>query len=92
MTIHRKTLIIRSEDVLSAPIDDEMVLMGPDSNGYVGLDRIGRHIWELLEEPCTVERICGELVRKFNVGEEECERDVIDFLNELLRHGIVVSK
>lgn len=89
MQLDRNSIVRRVDDVMSAEVDNEMVMMRLESNGYFGLDDIGRRIWELLGEPRPVADICAELRAEYEVGEEECERDVLRYLRELNEHGLL---
>ena len=77
------SVVKRANDVLAANVDDELVMMRLESNGYFGLDAIGRRIWELLDEPRTVGEICSTLLDEYDVQPAACEADVLRFLNEL---------
>lgn len=81
--------LVRAEDALSAPVDDELVLLAPALEEYVGLDAIGRRIWDLLEEPRTVEELCGLLATEYEATAEQIAADVAPFLDELSEGGLV---
>ena len=82
-------MVRRANDVFSANIDTELVMMRLESNGYFGLDAIGRRIWELLAAPRTVSAICTALAAEYDVAPAECEADVVRFLGELAAYGVV---
>ena len=83
--ITRDSVIVRSGDVVHTEMHDGEILMMSVENGeYYGLDEIGSEIWRMLEEPLLVTQICEELIVSFDVGPEECERDVIGLLQEML--------
>ena len=54
MPIELNSLVVRGENILSTPIDNELVILNLAKNNYVGLDEIGLRIWELLEKPIRV--------------------------------------
>jgi len=89
MQLDRNSIVQRVDDVMSAEVDNEMVMMRLESNGYFGLDDIGRRIWELLGEARSVADICAELRAEYEVDEEDCERDVLRYLQELAEHGLL---
>ncbi|MBI5307725.1 MAG: PqqD family protein [Planctomycetes bacterium] len=63
MSIELNSLIVRGGDILSAPIDNELLILNVTKNNYVGLDEIGLRIWELLEKPIRVDELCNQLSR-----------------------------
>ena len=88
-TLTTSSVVRQAGDVFSANIDAELVMMRLESNGYFGLDAIGRGIWELLAEPRSVSAICAALVAEYDVAPAACAADVLHFLNELVAYGVV---
>ena len=89
MELNRNTTVHRVNDVMTADVDKELVMMRLESNGYFGLDAIGRRIWELMDEPRTVAELCTLLCDEYEVSAQECERDLLHYLKELEGHGLL---
>ncbi len=83
MELTSKTIIVRSQNVMSSPVDDELVMMHLESNQYVGLNPMGRRIWEMIESPVAVQAICQQLITEFDVEMAVCEKEVLAFLSTL---------
>ncbi|MEJ2418284.1 MAG: PqqD family peptide modification chaperone [Exilibacterium sp.] len=83
MPITRESMIVRSPDIVFANIEDEVVMMSLESSAYLGLDDIGSRIWAGIETPTRVENLCRDLMRRYEIGLEQCLDDVISFLTEL---------
>jgi hypothetical protein len=79
----------RNADLIVQSLDQDVVMANIDTGHYFGLDRSSKRIWELLEQPKTVGDVCTQLVREFKVEREVCERDVLAFVNEMAREGLV---
>jgi hypothetical protein len=75
--------VSRSEEPVSAQVDDTVVMMSIEQGMYFGLEGTGPRIWALLEEPRTVEEICAALMHEFEVDADACRREVLAFLHEL---------
>lgn len=84
------TVIARRAGPMTALVDDELVMLDPDRSAYFGLDRIGRRIWDLLEEPQSLGTLCATLGREFEVAPERCRADVVAFL-ETMREAELVE-
>jgi hypothetical protein len=84
-----RSVVAQAGDVLVANVDTELVMMRLESNGYFGLDAIGRRIWELIAQPQPVSAICARLLTEFDVTPDACEADVLGFLNELAGYGVI---
>jgi hypothetical protein len=83
------TVVARRADPLTARVDDDLVMLDPGQSQYFALDRIGRSIWELLDEPRSVDALCTELQAQFRVEAETCRNDVLAFLEELSEAGLL---
>ncbi|MBL0225863.1 MAG: PqqD family protein [Geobacteraceae bacterium] len=89
MAIEPTTRVVRTEGIMTAPVDQEIVLLNMAGNNYISLDAIGRRIWELLETSVVVEDLCGRLGDEFEATQEQIRADVLPFLAELEREGLV---
>lgn len=89
MAIEATSRVVRTEGVMTAPVDQEIVLLNMKGNNYISLDAIGRRIWEQLESPVVVNDLCRKLCREFNGTLEQISADVILFLAELESEGLV---
>ena len=75
--------------VLDAMVGDETVLVGPDGVKYHGLDLVGSKVWQLLDGERSVSDICDVLIEAYDVPTDECSRDVLIFLEDLVDNGLV---
>ncbi len=76
--------IARSQEVVSSEVDGEVVMMSIEQGNYSGLDGIGSEIWRLLESPLPVSEICDQMMARYHVEKDVCEKDVLAFLNDLV--------
>lgn len=81
--------IVRSQDVLSTRIDDELVLMSINEGLYFGLDAIGADIWDRLETPVRVSDLCAALVNDYQEDAAVIERDVLELLRRLAGRALI---
>jgi len=88
MTIEPGTVVVRTAGLLSAAVDDEIVILNPDRDNYVGLDAIGRAVWDLIEQPHEVAELCRKLSQDFDTTPDQVAADVVPFLAELTGEGI----
>lgn len=89
MSIEPGAIITRNKDLLSQPIDQELVILNLMRDNYAGLDEVGRRVWELLETPRRVDELCQQLGREFDAAPEQIKADVLPFLVELEHEGLV---
>lgn len=83
------TILTRNEEVMSAPVDREIVFLNQSTDSYVALDEVGRRIWELLEQPRSLGELIDLLCAEFDGTRDTITTDVVSFLRELDEEGIV---
>jgi hypothetical protein len=89
MPIELTTRIVRTQKVMTAPIDREVVIFNLARNSYVNLDEIGRRIWDLLAVPQRVDELCRQLSQEFDAPPGQITADVLPFLNELQAENLI---
>ena len=79
----------RIDVVLDTEIDEQTVMMDILRGSYFGLNRTGSRIWSLLAEPITIGDLCDRLLEEFDAPREQCEQQVVGFLESLIDRGLV---
>ncbi len=80
---------IKSTQILSSTIDDEVVMMSSEKGMYYNLNPIGSRIWELLETPQTIESLCTQLMDEYDVDEATCKQETEEFIQSLAERGLI---
>ena len=81
--IDQDSVVVRTGDLVTAPMGDELAMMDMISGKYFVLDRVAAAIWESIETPLSVRALCEQLRERFDVAGSRCEADVIPFLEKL---------
>ena len=81
--------VVRCEQLVTADMDEDLVMMSLATNNYYSLDPIGKRIWMLLEEPIQVAELCNRLTAEFEVESSQCLEDLLGFLNDLKNEGLL---
>jgi len=89
MAIGLSTLVKHSTDQVSCNLNSEVVVLNLKSTLYFGLDEVGACIWYSLRDPKRVSDICRIVMDRFEVKEEQCRADVLDFLGNLDKAGLI---
>jgi hypothetical protein len=87
--IDRESVIVRGGDLVTAPMGEEVAMMDLDSGSYFVLDKVAAEIWDAIETPTAVRDVCARLQERFEVAAEQCEADVIPFLDTLVSKKLV---
>jgi PqqD family protein of HPr-rel-A system len=81
--------IIRTADILSSPVHEELVMFDVEAGKYYALNGMAATIWQALETPATFEEICAGLLESFDAAPEQCRREVLAFLSKLEEKGLI---
>ncbi len=82
---------IRKKETISGRLHDELVMMDIHKGKYFSLDPVATHIWDLLEKSLTVDELCVLLMEEYEVEEEQCRKDVVEHLGEMVKLGLVLE-
>lgn len=82
-------LLRRDPKLISAPMDGELVMMSEEADAYYGLGGIGPRIWDLLEQPISLNQLTVQLCEEFDVDEATCREDAAAFIGELINAKLV---
>ncbi|MEM5769790.1 MAG: lasso peptide biosynthesis PqqD family chaperone [Bacillota bacterium] len=83
------TVVVQNPGLVAADMDGEKVMLNIEKGKYYGLDAIGSRIWELIEQPHTVQEVVEALLKEYDVEEATCRQDVLEYLNTLHEQGLV---
>jgi hypothetical protein len=89
MSISLTSKIVLSKAAFTSSVGGDLIIFDPDHGSYYGSGPVGARIWELIEKHALVADICASLMQEFNVDRETCEREVVVFLSELEKRGLV---
>lgn len=76
--------------MLATDVDGETVMLALDTGLYHSLEGVAARIWELLETPATTHEMAQLIASHYGVPVGQCETDIQEFLQDLLRAGLVV--
>jgi hypothetical protein len=86
------SVVTRCEDIVAGVVDADLIMMSIENGKYYQLNPSAGQIWNLLEQPRTVTEICKMLSKDFKVTPDACQKDVFNFLNELVSRKIVMIR
>jgi hypothetical protein len=82
-------MVTRGHDLLTAEVDGELIAMSVDRGLCYGLNEVGTRIWALIGEPRSIDSLCEQLVREFEVDEALCRAEVIALIEDLRAESLV---
>lgn len=88
--INLDTVVSRAAGFSTAQVRDDLMMLNVEQGAYYSLDSIGGEIWKLLEQPARVQDIVDRLQRRYDVSQEQCRVDVLAFLGEMQKNGMIL--
>lgn len=79
MVSHHASVVATKEQVCS-DLAGEAVILDLKAGVYYGLNDVGARIWNLTQEPKTVNEIRGGILSKYLVDPEQREPDILALL------------
>ena len=89
MSISLNSKIQRNQDLLTSKADGEIVMLDINADKYFGINSVGSDIWERIEKPMVIADLCQSLRNKYTVSKEQCEQDVLKFIEQLQEKKLV---
>lgn len=83
------SVIVASNHVTSAQVEEERVVLDLEEGVYYGLNPVGTRVWELIQEPRSIHDIVSVLATEFEVSKTTCKEDVESLIEDLEAEGLV---
>ena len=87
--IDEHSRIVRNDSIPTGVIDGELVALDLEKGDCFGMDQIGTRIWSLAATPGPISAIVDQLAQEHDVDRSTCSADVIAFVADLARSGLV---
>lgn len=79
----------RKESSISTELEGETIILDFGSGVYSGLNSIGTFIWNELQEPITFSDLKDKVLDEYEVDDDECVNDLVEFLQDLARNDLL---
>lgn len=89
MNFSDSSQVVAVEEQISSNLAGESVILQLRSGVYYGLNEVGAHIWDLIQQPKTIEAIRASLLAEYEVTPEVCQQDLTVIVEELVAAGLV---
>lgn len=81
--------VVLKQNLLWNEVGEEVVMLDPEGGAYRTFDAIGSRIWKQLSAPVEIASMCERLEQQYNAPPGVVQRDVLAFLNELLKKNLI---
>jgi hypothetical protein len=87
--IELNSLIVQVEGNIVSDMDGEKVMLSVSNGKYYNLGRIGGDIWDLINNPISIQQLVTELISQYDIGQDQCEEQVNTFIQNLLEEDLI---
>ena len=84
-----QAILVRKAEIMAADMNGSTVMMDIETGMYYNLGEVGGAIWEILEQPISIDALIDKLMKEYDVSREQCEKDTLPFLQQLMDSGLV---
>ncbi|WP_283751092.1 PqqD family protein [Bacillus cereus] len=81
--------ILLNKDLLVYEENNEMILINMVKNKFYALDYMGTVIWKEIVREKNVKKIIEYICNEFNAEYQEVEDDILNFIFELKKAGVI---
>lgn len=75
--------LVASKEQISSKLGQDAVILNLKTGVYHGLDAVGARVWNLLQQPTTMNDIRDVILNEYEVEPEQCEQDLVELLQRL---------
>jgi hypothetical protein len=84
-----ETRVARREGLIAETLGEETVMLDPERDTYLRLNRTGGIIWSGLDEPATVGELAERLARAAGIEAGRAREDTLRFVSQMVDHGAI---
>jgi hypothetical protein len=81
--------VVAARDQVSCDLAGEAAILDMKSGIYYGLNAVGARIWNLIQDPKTVDEVSAAILAEYDVETDRCQHDIVALLQDLVAHGLV---
>jgi Coenzyme PQQ synthesis protein D (PqqD) len=85
----RDSIIKVGKEQVACDLAGEVVILSLQSGQYFGLNEVGGRIWNLIQEPKTVNTVFEALLQEYDVSPDRLEGDVLALLEKMAVNGLI---
>ena len=82
------SVVTAAQKSVAAQAGDDLLVLNLSSGQYYRLAGTAAHIWGLMRDPIRVSELRTALALTYEVPADTCERDILDFVQQLMDRGL----
>lgn len=77
------------DDVLFQELQGEAVLLNLKTGVYLGLDRLGTRIWQMLQADGSLNKVSEVILQEYDVTPEKLTQDLVSLVAQMQQQGLI---
>ncbi len=94
--LNRNSVLVASRDQVSADLSSNtsgsIVILSLKDGMYYELKEVAARVWDLIQQPCSLQAVLDMLLEEYEVEAGRCEADLIALAEDLSKRGLVEIK
>lgn len=82
----------KNQNIIDGELDQNQVMLDLEKGKYLGLNPVGKRIWDLLDQPQTFDEITNTLLKEYQVDKDTCVNELNSFIDKALKYGIIEKR
>ncbi|NOU92243.1 lasso peptide biosynthesis PqqD family chaperone [Paenibacillus sp. LMG 31456] len=83
-------VVMQNEGNIISNMDGNTVMLNIKNGKYYNLGKTGGVIWGAIKNPASIEEVILTLLSNYHIEKNECERQVISFLEQLYAEDLIL--
>lgn len=83
-------MIKQNSEVPTTELDGEIGFLSVEEGMYFAANSIGNIIWNSIKEPISVSDLVAKLMVEYEVEQQQCEEDVLEFLTDMEAKNLII--
>jgi hypothetical protein len=81
--------IVAVADQVSCDLAGEAAILNLKNGVYYGLNSVGAFIWNLVQQPKSIDEVKTAVLKEYDVDATQCEADLLLLLADLKENGLI---
>lgn len=82
----------KNQNIIDGELDQNQVMLDLEKGKYLGLNPVGKRIWDLLDQPQTFDEITNTLLKEYQVDKDTCVNELNSFIKKAITYGILEKR
>ena len=87
--ISNSSIISAAKEQVSSDLGGEAIILNLKSGVYHGLNEVAAKIWNIIQNPKSVDDVRAIILEEYEVDFQQCDRDLKELLQELTKVGLI---